>query len=288
MAHEPELRDAWERRTNGKSRTRRSHRRGSSRGGKARERKGSRSERRRARRTARAVRALASTVADSVGEVIGAILNPRAPAPSATPRPSPGPPPKAKRTDPDRRRAVAEALADVGRTRSYVSETTDELLKRIPESSRTQKLRRVLTDVRDWAEGRTRTIPVIPKRLPRSWPGRGASVSKVGIVIDLITNLAEGDEPKEAIEDTTRATVFGVMGGVIATFTGPFRIIAGDAYANFGANYDEYLAAAREYERANPDYLERADRAERTGYGFRCDQYAAMGFKPQDTPGCEE
>ena len=315
MAHDPEMREAWESRTTAKAPTRRASKRGSSRRGKEADRKPSRAKGQRARRNARAVRGLASTVADTVGEMVSAILSPRGPAPTATPRPSPAPapvpprvrkeptpmptpspspgppPPRAPQTredNGDARDAFAEGLGHIARTRSYVSETSDELLERIPRSPRTDRLRRVLTEVRDWAEGRTKAIPVIPKGLPRSWPGRGARVSKLGIVLDLVTNLAEGDDAGEAVEDTSRATVFGVMGGIIATFTGPFRIIAGDAYAQFGANYDEYLAAAREHDRDDPVLREQRERQERTGYPYRCDQYSAMGFKPEDTEGCEK
>ena len=67
-----------------------------------------------------------------------------------------------------------------------------------------------------------------------------------------------------------------------------FRIFAADPYIELGGNYDEWLAEAREHDRNDPVLQEQRERYERTGYIHTCDSYAAMGFKPEDTPGCEE
>ena len=207
-----------------------------------------------------------------------------------TPRPSPGPspPPPPGYTPSPVGDGFAGALGDLERTRGLVSDAADEALQRLPDNAKTRRVRDFLEKARHWAEGGTKTVPVVPRGVSRKIPGGGPTLSKVGLVVDLITNLAEGDDPREAVEDTGRGALFGAVGWVATAFAGPLRIFGVDPYTELGQNYDEWLAQAREWERTNPTYLERVEREEETGYAYTCDEYSAMGFKPQDVEGCEE
>ena len=324
MAHDPEMRDSWKVRERVEKRLAAGARERRSRAErKSLRRKGSRAKRRRNRRaTARVVREFASTVADSVGEVIGAILEPRPLAPTATPRPSPGPssrplpppgrlggkstpmptpnprpgpsppPPPGHRRGDDSEQ-FAKALDELNLTRSVVSGTAEELRKRIPEGADTKDVRTFLHALHRYSEGGMDTVPVVPPGVERKLPELARKIPRVsgaGALIDLVANLAEGEGLGEAVEDTGQGVAGGLFGGWLGTaVAGPIvGLFGGEAYARFLADYDEYLARARYLERTDPDYLERADRAERTGFGFRCDHYEAMGFKPQDVEGCEE
>ena len=217
------------------------------------------------------------------------------PTPDPQPGPSPPPPPR-YRSDGDGKR-VAEALKELNLTRSALSTGTEEVLKRLPEGADTEDLRRVMRKLHRYAEGGAETFPIIPEGIVRKLPTEAQKFARrvprgsaAGLVLDLVANLAAGEGNGEAVEDSVQGAAGGVVGGWLATvIAGPIvGVFGGEAYADFFANYDEYLARARYLERTDPDYLERVDRAERTGYGFRCEQYEAMGFKPQDVEGCEE
>ena len=174
-----------------------------------------------------------------------------------------------------------------------LSGTTEELLKKLPEGADTEDVRRVLDALHRYSEGGLDTVPVVPPAVARKFPEVARKiprVSGVGALLDFVANLADGEGAGEAFEDTAQGTAGGVVGGFLTTvIAGPIvGIFGGEAYGDFFANYDEYLARARYLERTDPDYLERVDRAERTGYAYECDQYSAMGFKPQDTTGCED
>jgi hypothetical protein len=213
------------------------------------------------------------------------------PSPTLVPRPSPGPPPPPPPEDDDGSASspvdVSDELRAVGRARKIVSGTAKELLDRIPDTPRNQELRAYLKQARRVAEGGMEPIPVTPRGIRARLKDGGPKFSRLGAAISFLTNLAEGDDLGEAAGDTGKAIGCGWMGQFIARWTGPFVIFADIAYGDFCANYDDYAEANRRWDRRNPVLRAQRDRYNRTGYAYRCDQYAAMGFKPQDTTTCE-
>ena len=318
-AHEPELRSTRPPGTGAKGRVRADSRRAGERrvAGSHRKSRGAaraRSHRRQATRDPAAQ--LAEAINSAVAAVVRSIFGTRPLAPTATPAPSPGPSPVLAPRRPPAREPVAlkpsprpgppppslpeterdedgdgeglsEFLGKAGLTREVVSEASDKALEKLPDKPKYARLRTFLKDANRWAKGGMDDVPIVPPGVSRGIP-KGISAGPAGLVLDIVTNLAEDETLEEAVEDTKRSFVWGLASQVITTFTGPFKLIGGAAYSNAADNYDEWARQNAEAQASDSAYQTRLDRYNSSGSAYTCEEHSSMGLRPEvNRPDCE-